>query len=275
MKKIKINNQITVGQNEKLLFILGPCQIESLEHCRKLATDIKKITDKYSKDINVVFKSSFDKANRTKLDSKRGVGFKKGLEILSIIKEESGLPIITDIHTEDQILEIAKVADIIQIPAFLCRQTDLLVAAGKSGKIINLKKGQFLHPEDLKHSAAKVSSTGNENILLCERGSMFGYRQLIVDFRSFSMLKEIGYPVIYDVTHSVQSMGSNNGTTGGCSEYIPQLTNAALAYGVDGIFLEVHDDPKNAPSDGANMLNINNLENLILNSIKIRNLNLQ
>ena len=241
-----------VGEGQNLLLIAGPCQIESLEHCLKIATFLKDLCKNLP--INLVFKSSFDKANRTSMSGQRGPGAEAGLEILASVKKETGLPILTDIHTAEQASAAAKVADILQTPAFLCRQTDLLVAAGKSGKTVNCKKGQFLHPEDMRYSAEKIASSGNSKILLCERGTCFGYRDLVVDPRSLLILNKIGFPVVFDATHSVQSMGGAQGASGGNREYIIPLIRSAVSLGVHGLFIECHDDPERAPSDGASML---------------------
>ncbi len=240
------------GEGEKLLLIAGPCQIESLEHCLKIGGFLKELCKDLP--VNLVFKSSFDKANRTSLAGKRGPGIETGLEILAAVKKSLGIPILTDIHTAEQATEAAKVVDILQTPAFLCRQTDLLLAAGRTGKTINCKKGQFLHPDDMRYSAEKISSTGNSKVLLCERGSCFGYRDLIVDPRSLLILKNIGYPVIFDATHSVQSMGGAQGASGGNREFIIPLIRAAVSLGAHGLFIECHDAPDRAPSDGASML---------------------
>lgn len=247
--------------SEKLLLIAGPCQIESRDHCFKLAEILKK----YVRDlpVNLVFKSSFDKANRTSLQGQRGVGIEKGLRILEDVKKSFDLPVLTDVHSPEQARTAAEVVDILQTPAFLCRQTDLLTAVGETGKPVNIKKGQFLSPEDMRFVAEKVSQTGNRNIMLCERGSSFGYRDLVVDMRSFVIMKEAGYPVIFDATHSVQSMGGAGGKSGGSRQYIFPLLRAAVATGVQGVFIECHDDPEKAPSDGASMLPVQQLPSIL------------
>ena len=247
-----------IGEGEKLLLIAGPCQIESLDHCLKIASFLKDLCKNLP--INLVFKSSFDKANRTSLAGKRGPGMDAGLEILTAVKQKLSLPILTDIHTAAQATAAAKVADILQTPAFLCRQTDLLVAAGETGKVINCKKGQFVHPEDMKFSAEKIASSGNSKVLLCERGTCFGYRDLVVDPRSLLILRGLGYPVVFDATHSVQSMGGAQGCSGGNREYIIPLIRSAMALGVHGLFIECHDAPHKAPSDGASMLPLERMQ---------------
>ncbi len=266
MKNFKINENITIG-NEELVFFAGPCQIESREHCIRIADFLCEIAQKIK--INLVFKSSYDKANRTSIKSKRGVGLEEGLKILKEIKEQFNVPVVTDVHTPEQVNSVAEVADVIQIPAFLCRQTDLLVAAGNSGKVVNIKKGQFLHPDDMLYSAEKVASTGNQKIILCERGTNHGYRDLVVDYRSFQTMKNLGYPVIFDASHSVQVMGSAGGKTGGNRDFIEPLSHAASSFRVNGFFVETHDDPDNAPSDGPNMLKISEIENYFTKLVKL------
>jgi 2-dehydro-3-deoxyphosphooctonate aldolase (KDO 8-P synthase) len=259
-KPVFITPDVKVGDNE-LLFILGPCQIESKDHALKTASFLKELSEELN--FNFVYKSSFDKANRTRINTKRGVGLHEGLEILALVKGSFNVPVITDIHSPEQALLAGEVCDVLQIPAFLCRQTDLLLAAGKSGKCINIKKGQFLHPADMKYAAEKVETGGSDRILLCERGTTFGYRDLVVDFRSFSIMAESKYPVIFDATHSVQSPGGLSGESGGNAHYVSPLARAAVAYGVDGVFIECHEDPKKAPSDGACMLPLAELPSLI------------
>lgn len=265
---VTIADKIRVGQGEKLLIIAGPCQLESKEHALKIATFLAGIAER--QNISLVFKSSFDKANRTSPSGKRGLGINEGLRILQEIRSETGLPILTDIHSPEQAEIAGPVVDILQTPAFLCRQTDLLVAAGQHGKAVNIKKGQFLHPQDMQHAAAKVASSGNKNILLCERGASFGYRDLVVDMRSLLMMKEIGYPVVFDATHSVQQMGGNNGSSGGSRQYVAALARAAAATGIDALFVECHEDPDRAPSDGPCMLPLDQVEKLIETIVKIR-----
>ena len=254
---------------KKLLLIAGPCQIESEEHSLMIARSLQEITAAYP--VNLIFKSSFDKANRTSVNSKRGPGMERGLEILAAVKEKTGLPVITDIHLPEQAAPAAEVVDVLQIPAFLCRQTDLLVAAGKTGKPVNIKKAQFLAAADMRHSAEKVLSTGNKNIMLCERGSCFGYRDLVVDMRNLKIMRDLGYPVIFDATHSVQVMGgTGGGASGGQREFIKPLAAAASAVGIDGLFIECHEEPERAPSDAASMLPLNKVDELLKTVCAIR-----
>ncbi len=255
---------------KKLLLILGPCVIESIESLENEATILKEIVSRY--DVDFYFKASFDKANRTSIDSYRGPGIETGVEILNEIKNKYGFKICTDIHEPWQAEKVAEVADIIQIPAFLCRQTDLLVAAAKTGKIINVKKAQFLAPWDMQNVVKKIEDNGNKNIMLCERGTSFGYNNLVVDMTSIIEMKKMGYPVIFDATHSVQKPGGNGSSTGGNRGYVPYLAKAATAVGADGIFMEVHPDPDNALSDGTNMLNINYVSKVLDDILKIHNL---
>ena len=239
---------------DKLTILAGPCAIESMEVLRTTAEELKKVCEEL--DINYVFKSSFDKANRSSINSYRGLGMEKGLEMLAQIKKEFDLPIVTDIHLPEQAEPVAEVADIIQIPAFLCRQTDLLVAAAKTGKIINIKKGQFLAPEQMKSIVKKVEDSGNKNIMLTDRGTSFGYNNLVVDFRSIPIMKELGYPVVFDATHSVQTPGSNGDSTGGDRRFVPTLAKCAMAAGADVLFFEIHPNPDCALCDGPNMLKL-------------------
>jgi 2-dehydro-3-deoxyphosphooctonate aldolase (KDO 8-P synthase) len=262
---VEINN-IKFGDNNPFVLIAGPCVIENREITFHTAQAIFNLTNKFK--IPFVFKSSFKKANRTNLNSFTGLDFSKAVEILKEIKNEFKVPILTDVHTEKDIELISPVADILQIPAFLCRQTDLLLAAGKSGKIVNVKKGQFLAPEDMRHAIEKIESTGNNKILLTERGSSFGYHNLVVDMRSLVTMREMGYPVIMDSTHSVQ-MPSNSNITGGEPKFIAPLSKAAMAIGIDGLFLEVHPDPKNALSDSGSQLKLDRLEELLISVQKI------
>ena len=244
----------------RLFLIAGPCVIESETHARKMADAIQRITA----DLNLpyIFKASFDKANRTSVKSYRGPGLKEGVRILGTIARETGLPILTDVHEPEQCEVAAEAVDVLQIPAFLCRQTDLVVAAGKTGRAVNIKKGQFVSPADMKYPVEKARSTGNERISLTERGASFGYNNLVVDFRSLAIMRREA-PVIFDGTHSVQQPSSGNGVSGGQPEFIPLLARAAVAAGIDGIFLEVHDDPPNALSDGANALDLKHLKGLL------------
>ncbi|GIP55874.1 2-dehydro-3-deoxyphosphooctonate aldolase [Paenibacillus vini] len=253
--------------NNKFMLIAGPCVIESEELVLKTASKIKEVTEKFG--IDYYFKSSFDKANRTSVDSFRGPGLERGLEILKKVKDECNVKIATDIHEPNQAEPVSKVADIIQIPAFLCRQTDLLVSAGKTGKIINVKKAQFLAPWDMKNVVDKLESTGNRNILLCERGTSFGYNNLVVDMTGIVEMKKFGYPVVFDATHSVQKPGAKGTTTGGNREYVEYLAKAAIAVGADSLFMEVHPDPDNALSDGPNMVRLDNLEDILSRILKI------
>lgn len=249
---------LSVGANAPLLLIAGPCQMESLAHSLQIAEALKKIAKKFP--VNFVFKASFDKANRTSIKGQRGLGASEGLDILAKVRSTVGVPVLTDIHHPEQAAEVAKVVDILQTPAFLCRQTDLLVAAGKTGKPVQIKKGQFLHPSDMAHAAEKVAANGNHKVLLCERGTSFGYRDLVVDPRSLVIMRDLGYPVIFDATHSVQSMGGSSGKSGGDRRFIQPLIRAAIAVGVDGIFIETHEDPARSPSDSDSMLPLAEME---------------
>lgn len=247
--------------------IAGPCVIESEENVMLVAKKIKEITDKL--DIPFVFKSSFDKANRTSINSFRGPGLEEGLRILNKVKTELNLKVTTDIHEPYQAEEVAKVVDIIQIPAFLCRQTDLLVAAAKTGKTVNVKKAQFLAPWDMKNVVGKLEESGNRDIMLCERGTSFGYNNLVVDMTGLVEMKKFGYPVVFDATHSVQKPGGKGNCTGGNREYVEYLAKAAIAVGADAIFMEVHPDPDNALSDGTNMVKLDELEEILVKLKKV------
>jgi 2-dehydro-3-deoxyphosphooctonate aldolase (KDO 8-P synthase) len=258
---VEISPSVHVGKGQKLLVIAGPCQIESLEHCLLVGQHVKKVCE--GLPVSFVFKSSFDKANRTSASSKRGIGLEEGLSILKTVRDQLGVPVLTDIHTAEQAAVVGKVVDVLQIPAFLCRQTDLLVAAGKTGRTIHVKKGQFLHPSDMQFVAEKIASTGNSKILLCERGTSFGYRDLVMDPRSLIMMGDTGYPVVFDATHSVQQLGGSGGSSGGSRRYVQALARAAVAVGVDGVFVECHNDPDNAPSDGPCMLPLGEFEPLL------------
>jgi 2-dehydro-3-deoxyphosphooctonate aldolase (KDO 8-P synthase) len=244
-----------------LSFLLGPCVVESLEHAKFMASSIKDICDRVG--LGFVYKSSFDKANRSSSDSFRGDGMEFGLDVLAKVREAVGVPVITDIHEPWQAERAAEVADILQIPAFLCRQTDLLIAAAKTGKAVNVKKGQFLAPWDAKNIVDKLRDAGGEKILLTERGASFGYNNLVVDLRSFPIMREFGVPVVFDVTHSLQLPGGLGKATGGQSQYIENFARAGVACGVDAVFMEVHDNPANAPSDGPNQLPLERLEPLL------------
>lgn len=251
---------VTFG-GESLTFILGPCVVESAQHALFMAQEINDICRYVG--VEFVYKSSFDKANRSSSESFRGGGLEFGLEILAKVKEEIGVPVITDVHETWQVEKVNEVADMIQIPAFLCRQTDLLVESARTGKAVNVKKGQFLAPWDAKNIVEKLREAGGEKILLTERGASFGYNNLVVDLRSFPIMRSFGVPVVFDVTHSLQLPGGLGKATGGQAEYIECFARAGVACGVDAVFLEVHDDPKNAPSDGSNQLPLNRLEKLL------------
>ena len=250
-----------IGGGHPLAFILGPCVIESPAHALDLALAIREIATRCG--VPVIFKASFDKANRTSRSSFRGPGLETGLKTLADIKARTGLPILTDIHEPAQAAPVAAVADVIQIPAFLSRQTDLIVAAARTGAVVNIKKGQFLAPNDMRHVVAKVSAEGNQRLLITERGVCFGYNNLVVDMRAFPMLRELGYPVVFDVTHSLQLPGAGDGVTAGLAEYIEPLASAGVAAGVDGVFMEVHEEPSRARSDAANALRLDHVESLV------------
>ena len=266
MKKIKISNNFYFSNDTEIKFILGPCQIESKDHAFEICSEIDKLSKKLK--FQYIYKSSFDKANRSSYKSKRGLGIKKGLEILAMIKEKFDCPVTSDIH-EPTHCEIAKeFLDVIQIPAFLCRQTDLLLSAGKTNLPINVKKGQFLAPWDMENVSSKISSTGNKKILLTERGTSFGYNNLVSDMRSLPIMKKTGYPVIFDATHSVQLPGGQGDKSGGQYEFVDTLAKAAVTTSISGLFMETHENPKNAPSDGPNMVPLKNLGKLI-HSLKL------
>jgi len=252
---------LTIGGAQPLAFILGPCVIESPAHTMEMALAIRDLAQRCQAP--VIFKASFDKANRTSVTSFRGPGLAAGLTTLADVKARTGLPVLTDIHEADQAAEAAQVVDVLQIPAFLSRQTDLLVAAARTGKTVNVKKGQFLAPRDMRHVIAKVTSEGNHSLLLTERGVSFGYNNLVVDMRSFPMMRELGYPVVFDVTHSLQLPGAGDGVTAGLAEYIEPLAAAGVAAGVDAVFMEVHEEPSRARSDAANALRLDKAEALI------------
>ncbi|MBR1943516.1 3-deoxy-8-phosphooctulonate synthase [bacterium] len=258
VKKIKLKN-FEIG-TEKLTILAGPCAIESYDCMAQVAEKLKKVTSDLG--INYVFKSSYDKANRSTIDGYRGLGIDKGLEYLAKIKKEFDLPIVTDVHLPQDAQKVAEVADIIQIPAFLCRQTDLLVAAAKTGKIVNIKKGQFLAPQQMKALAQKVIDSGNDKVLFTERGVTFGYNNLVTDMRAIPMMQMLGCPVVFDATHSVQMPGTNGCATGGDRRWVPVLAKAAVAAGVNALFFEVHPEPEKALCDGDNMLPLNEAEKL-------------
>lgn len=249
--------EIPIGSKHPLVLIAGPCVIEDESKTRKMAEGLKKITEKI--ELPLIFKSSYDKANRSNLSSFRGPGVGKGLEILSQIKRDLKIPVLSDVHSLPEAEEAASVLDVLQIPALLCRQTDLLVAAGRTGRPVNIKKGQFLAPWEMRNVVEKVESTGNHAILLTERGTSFGYNNLVVDFRSLLILAELGYPVIFDATHSVQLPGGLGSSSGGQRQFVPALARAGVAVGCDGLFLEVHEDPDQAPCDGPNMVRMQDL----------------
>ena len=265
-KIIKIK-KVNLANDLPLTLIAGPCQIESKDHSHMIASKIKEITSKLK--IGFIFKSSFDKANRTSLNSKRGVGLDKSLSIFDYISKDLDVPILTDIHNEEQCKIVSDVVDIIQIPAFLCRQTDLLVAAAKTNKVVNVKKGQFLAPWDMKNVIKKIEESGNNKILITERGVSFGYNTLVSDMRSLSILADFGYPVVFDATHSVQQPGGKGDSSGGERQFVSSLSRAAVAVGISTVFLETHNNPDKAPSDGANMIPLGGLENLLKDLIGI------
>ncbi|WP_319531732.1 3-deoxy-8-phosphooctulonate synthase [uncultured Cohaesibacter sp.] len=252
---------VTFGNHLPLSIMAGPCQMQSREHALETASALKEISNKLG--IGIVYKSSFDKANRTSLSAERGIGLEKALPIFAEIKETFGLPIVTDIHDAGQCAEVAKVVDILQIPAFLCRQTDLLIAAAETGAVINVKKGQFLAPWDMRNVAAKIVGSGNSNVMLTERGASFGYNTLVSDMRGLPIMAQTGAPVIFDATHSVQQPGGQGESSGGQREFVAVLARAAVAVGVAGVFIETHEDPDNAPCDGPNMVPLSELEQLL------------
>ena len=268
-KIVKCNN-FEISNNKKISLISGPCQLETEQHAMDMAGKISDIAKKF--DIGFVYKTSFDKANRTSLKGKRGAGLDTSLPVFDKIRKELDIPVLTDVHNIEQCSIVSKHVDIIQIPAFLCRQTDLLVAAAKTNKIINVKKGQFLAPWDMVNVTKKISDSGNENILVTERGASFGYNTLVSDMRSIPIMSKNGYPVIFDGTHSVQQPGGLGEKSGGQREFVEYLSRAATAVGIAGIFLETHQDPDNAPSDGPNMVPLKNLEFLISQIVEIDSL---
>ncbi len=257
---IRVGN-VTFGNDQPLALIAGPCQMESRQHAFDIAGRLKEQTDKLG--IGLVYKSSFDKANRTSLNGKRGIGLETAMEVFADLKKEYNFPVLTDVHTEEQCALVADVIDVLQIPAFLCRQTDLLIAAAKTGCVVNVKKGQFLAPWDMKNVLAKVTESGNPNVMSCERGASFGYNTLVSDMRSLPIMAGFGSPVIFDATHSVQQPGGQGGSSGGQREFVETLARAAVAVGVAGLFIETHEDPDNAPSDGPNMVQIDNMPALL------------
>lgn len=260
MKEVRIG-EIRIGKGNPLVLIAGPCVIENEEITFTTAQKLKEVCDRLG--ISLIFKSSFDKANRTSGSSFRGPGIDQGLKILSEVKKRFSIPVISDIHAVDEVRPASEVLDALQIPAFLCRQTDLIISSSRTGKPVNVKKGQFLAPWDVKHIIEKFTSTGNQNLLLTERGTSFGYNNLIVDFRGFSVIRSFGYPMLFDVTHSLQLPGGEGRSSGGQREYAPSLARAAVATGVDGLFIEVHPDPMKALSDASTMIPLNEIEGLL------------
>ena len=261
---------IEISNDSNFCLIAGPCQLETEHHAMNMSSKIKEITSKLG--INFIYKTSFDKANRTSLKAKRGIGLEQSLPIFDKIKKELNVPILTDVHNIEQCSIVAEHVDILQIPAFLCRQTDLLIAAAKTKKIVNVKKGQFLAPWDMVNVTKKISDSGNNNILVTERGASFGYNTLVSDMRSLPIMAKNGYPVIFDATHSVQQPGGQGDKSDGQREFVEHLSRAAVAVGVAGIFMETHQDPDSAPSDGPNMIPLSNLENLLKQLIEIDNI---
>lgn len=261
MAQLVTIGDVTLGGNRPFGLIAGPCQLESLDHARAMCAGILEACA--PSGTKLIFKGSYDKANRSSVTTQRGLGMEKGLEILAAIREEFGVPVLTDVHEPWHCAKAAQAVDVLQIPAFLCRQTDLLIAAGETGKAVNVKKGQFLAPWDMKHVATKIESTGNRNILLCDRGTSFGYNTLVTDFRGLPVMAQTGYPVVFDATHSVQQPGGQGATSGGQREFVPVLARAACAVGVSALFIETHQDPDNAPSDGPNMVPLDQMKALI------------
>ncbi len=270
MKEIRIGNFKIGGDRGEIFLIAGPCVIESEEHALRMAESIKKIADELK--IPYIFKASYDKANRSSLSSYRGPGLAKGLNILRKVKETFCLPVLSDVHRFEEIVPAAEILDVLQIPAFLCRQTDLVLEVAKTGKVVNIKKGQFLAPNDVKNIIEKAVSTGNDNIIITERGTTFGYNNLVVDMRSFPIMRGFGFPVVYDATHSVQRPGGLGFASGGDREMIPYLLRAAVACGVDGVFMEVHDNPDCALCDGPNSIKLSDLKQLLEKVIQINSL---
>ena len=262
MKNLTVKcGSIDISNTNKFCLIAGPCQLESEQHAMDMSGKIKDITSKLN--IGFIYKTSFDKANRTSLKGKRGIGLEQSLPIFDKIRKEVGVPVLTDIHTAEQCSIVEEHVDVLQIPAFLCRQTDLLIAAAKTRKIINVKKGQFLAPWDMANVIKKIEDTGNKNILITERGASFGYNTLVSDMRSLPIMSKLGFPIVFDATHSVQQPGGMGEKSGGQREFVPYLARAAIAVGVGAIFMETHEDPDNAPSDGPNMVPLNEIKNLL------------
>ena len=268
MEQVEVKcGKLTISNNNPFTLIAGPCQLENENHAIDVAKKLKEITDKLS--IGLIYKTSFDKANRTSLKGKRGAGLEKSLPVFDKIRKDLGIPVLTDIHNVEQCALVSKHVDVLQIPAFLCRQTDLLIAAAKTGKVINVKKGQFLAPWDMVNVTKKISDSGNKNILVTERGASFGYNTLVSDFRSIPIMSKNGYPVVFDATHSVQQPGGLGEKSGGQREFVEYLARAAVAVGVAAVYMETHPDPDNAPSDGPNMVPLLKMENLLKQLLKI------
>ena len=267
MRHVRVGN-ITLGGDLPLTLIAGPCQLESRAHGLEMSAALKEMADRLG--IGLIYKTSFDKANRTSIKTARGLGIAQSLPIMAEIKETTGLPILTDVHDPGHCAQVAEVADVLQIPAFLCRQTDLVVAAAETGRVLHIKKGQFLAPWDMKNVVTKAFEAGNENVLVCERGASFGYNTLVADMRSLPiMAAQTGCPVIFDATHSVQQPGGQGTTSGGQREFAPVLARAAVAIGVAGVFIETHEDPDNAPSDGPNMIHLRDLPGIVETLLEI------
>jgi 2-dehydro-3-deoxyphosphooctonate aldolase (KDO 8-P synthase) len=252
---------LVIGNDRPLTVLAGPCAMESRAHALEMATALKDIADRLG--FGLIYKSSFDKANRTSSNSARGIGLDKALEVFAEVRETLGCPVVTDIHEREQCAIVAEVVDVLQIPAFLCRQTDLLVAAAETGRALNIKKGQFLAPWDMANVVAKCTGAGNDNVMMCERGASFGYNTLVSDMRSLPIMAQTGFPVVYDATHSVQQPGGQGTTSGGQREFVPVLARAAISTGVAAVFMEVHQDPDSAPSDGPNMVPLDRFEGLM------------
>jgi 2-dehydro-3-deoxyphosphooctonate aldolase (KDO 8-P synthase) len=269
MTEVRITDEIAAGGSQPLLVLAGPCVVEEEAFMVRLARTLKAITDQYG--ANLVFKSSFDKANRSSGATARGPGLEDGLSILASVKDEVGVPVVTDVHESWQAKPTAEIVDVLQIPAFLSRQTDLLSAAGATGLPVNVKKGQFLSPPEMSNAVKKLEAAGSHRILVTERGTTFGYNDLVVDFRGLPQLRALGYPVVFDATHSVQQPGGLGSASGGQREYVPPLARAAAAVGVDGLFVEVHEDPDSAPSDGPNMVTPEQFDGLLADVVTIRN----
>ena len=262
--------KLNISNIGRFTLIAGPCQLENEKHALNVAAELKKITDKL--EVGFIYKTSFDKANRTSLNGKRGAGLEKSLPVFDKIRKQVGVPVLTDVHTVEQCAIVSKHTDVLQIPAFLCRQTDLLIAAAKTGKVINVKKGQFLAPWDMVNVIKKIEASGNKNILVTERGASFGYNTLVSDMRSLPIMAKSGYPIVFDATHSVQQPGGMGNKSGGQREFVEYLSRAAVAVGVAAVFIETHPDPDNAPSDGPNMVPLSKMADLLKQLVEIDNL---